>query len=345
LSTNVFVPDEGFTAVHSGSDLEHSTIWDSVLWWVLASSLIDDPRLTVTVMAVPEGNVSVVNVGTTMDIKALEAVVSDVLVSASVPLDLLGVVTFVLTDGGSDSNVEALSLLVGNDEVLARPSSDGVGSSVEGPPLLLIVWVVVSDSKSELVTTDVLVPDEGSVAWHSRFDLELDARSQRLSWVGDSLPVNVPSVSKVLGALSPEGVSAMRVVVTMNSEALATNVLDVSSLVSVPGDLVEVLSGVLSDDSSVSIVGPPVGGLVWNGDSLGSVSGSSDGSGSPVENKPLLVITWVVVSDSKAVLIMTNMFTPEQSSVGLHSVSDLELLAISKRVLGEVNVLSADSPT
>ena len=42
-----------------------------------------------------------------------------------------------------------------------------MGSSVEGPPLLLVGWVVVVDSESVLVCTNVLVEDEGSVVGHS----------------------------------------------------------------------------------------------------------------------------------------------------------------------------------
>lgn len=167
LATDVLVPHECFASAHSGSDLEHSTVYDHFTWWVLAGSLIDDPRLAVTLVAVVVDNVLVVLVVSAVDIKALEAVVLDVVISTSVPLDLLGVVTSVLANGSSNSNVEALTLLVCDGEVLARPSSDGVSSSVEGKPLLLVEWVVVSDSKSELVATDVFVPNEGSVTWHS----------------------------------------------------------------------------------------------------------------------------------------------------------------------------------
>ena len=73
----------------------------------------------------------------------------------------------VLSDGSSDSDSESLSSLVGDGVVSLGPGSDGLGSPVEGPPLLVVQWVAGSDSKSELVASDVLVPEEGSSVWQS----------------------------------------------------------------------------------------------------------------------------------------------------------------------------------
>lgn len=58
----------------------------------------------------------------------------------------------------------------------------------------------------------------------------------------------------------------------------------------------------------------PVGSTVLDGDGSVSVSKSSNGSGSPVEDPPLSVITWVVVLDSKSILVSTNMLVPSDSS-------------------------------
>ena len=49
-----------------------------------------------------------------------------------------------------------------------------------------------------------------------------------------------------------------------------------------------------------------------------SVISRSDGSGSLVEDEPLLDALWVVVSNSESVLISTNMLMSEESSVLFH---------------------------
>ena len=102
-----------------------------------------------------------------MNIKALSSNVSDVSVGTVEPQGSLGVVSGVLSDGSSNSDSEALTSLVGKSEVSLGPGSDGLGSPVEGPPLLVVQWVAGSDSKSELVASDVLVPEEGSSVWQS----------------------------------------------------------------------------------------------------------------------------------------------------------------------------------
>jgi len=137
------------------------------LSWIGDALLINVPRLAETVVAVPEGNVSVVDVSSAINIEALSAVVLDVSVSSSNPSDPLVVLVSVLSDGSSDTNSESISSLVSDDIVSSGPGSDSLGSIIEGPPLSLLVWVVVSDSKSVLVSTNMLVPAEGSVGWHS----------------------------------------------------------------------------------------------------------------------------------------------------------------------------------
>ena len=143
---------------------------NSVTEWlssVLGTSLIEEPSLVETVVAVPEDDVSVVSVGSTMDIKALSSVVLDVSVGTVVPSDLLSSQSSVWLDVGSNSNSELVSSLVGDGIVSLGPGSDGVGSGVEEEPLLHVHWIVSLDSESELVVTNVLVPEEGSVRGHS----------------------------------------------------------------------------------------------------------------------------------------------------------------------------------
>jgi len=98
-----------------------------------------------------------------VNIEALSSVVSNVSSRSVVPSDSLEVLVFVWSDGSGDANSEFVTLLVGNDVVSSSPGSDGLGSRVESVPLLVVLRVVVSDSQSELVAANVLVPEEGSV--------------------------------------------------------------------------------------------------------------------------------------------------------------------------------------
>jgi len=80
-------------------------------------------------------------------------------------------------------------------------------------------------------------------------------------------------------------------------------------------------------------------------DDLSSVSPGSDGVSSGVEDEPLLVVTSVGVSDSKSVLLMTNVLSPVDSSVVLHSCLDLELTVIFQWISWESESLSVESPS
>jgi len=173
VSSNVLVVREGSSTRHSGSQLESSSIWK----WLSSPvdvGLIDEPGLVKSVVAVIEDNMSVVGVRVSVNVQALLTKVSDVSSGSGVPLDLHGVITSPWSDGGGNTNSESITLLVGNGVASSVPGSDRVGSSIEGPPLVPVSWVVVSDSKSELAGSDVLMPEEGSVVSHSGSDLESD---------------------------------------------------------------------------------------------------------------------------------------------------------------------------
>jgi len=58
-----------------------------------------------------------------------------------------------------------------------------VCSSVEDEPLSVILWVVVSDSQSILISTDVFFPEEGSMRLHLGLYLELDSITEWVSGV------------------------------------------------------------------------------------------------------------------------------------------------------------------
>ena len=108
-------------------DLEFHSVTEwlvAVLW----SSLVKEPSLVSTVVAVPEDDVSMVGVGSTVDIEALSSVVLDVSVVTVNPSNLLSVQSSVWLDVGSNSNSELVSSLVRDGIVSSREGSDGVRS-------------------------------------------------------------------------------------------------------------------------------------------------------------------------------------------------------------------------
>jgi len=173
MRADVLVPEESSVGWHQRFDLESSAIWNW-LSWVSNSCSVKNPTLVGSVMAVPEDDVSVVMVVSTMNIEALSTVVSDVSVSSTVVGDVLVDLSDPWSDNSGDTNSVSVSLLVRDGELSSSSRSDGSGSSVEDEPLLSFTWHVVSDSQSELVGTNVLVPEEGSSSAHLGSELESD---------------------------------------------------------------------------------------------------------------------------------------------------------------------------
>jgi len=212
--------------------------------------LIDPPSLVSSIVTVVEDDMSVVGIRVSVDIKALSSKVLDVSVSSTNPLGSLSVVSSVLSDGSGNVDSETVSSLVGNNVASSSVGSDGSGSGIEDPPLLVVLWTVVSDSQSELVASDMLVPEECSSAWHSSLDLELNSISDWVSWVLSSSNVIVPSLVDTVVASVENGPSSVDVSVSVNIKTVVghhSNVL-VGSLE--PSDL---LSWLVSPYSSVSV--------------------------------------------------------------------------------------------
>jgi hypothetical protein len=181
------------------------------LSWESDSSLVDVPLLVLSISAVVVGKVIVVSVLLVNNRQALLTVVLDVSVSTRDPSGFVVDGSGVLGDDGGDTDSPVCSSLVHDAVGSLAPWSDGVGSAIEGPPLLSfgIIWVVVSDSESVLVTTDVFMPEDSSVGFHSRSDLELNTVSQWVSWVLNALGVNDPSLMVLGVAVFPGDVSSV----------------------------------------------------------------------------------------------------------------------------------------
>jgi hypothetical protein len=121
------------------------------------------PSLVSTLVARPPVKVSVVSVGPTVDIEASSTKISDVLLASIEPSHLLESFIFIWLGTGNVSFMGPVSCTVldTNSFLSVRSRSDRLGSPVEDPPLSNIIWVVVLDSESELVSTNVLVPSDG----------------------------------------------------------------------------------------------------------------------------------------------------------------------------------------
>jgi hypothetical protein len=64
--------------------------------------------------------------------------------------------------------------------------------------LFAVIRVVVLDPESELVASDVLVPENRSVMSHFRPELESDIICKWLLWVDESLQVDLPCLAYVV---------------------------------------------------------------------------------------------------------------------------------------------------
>ena len=164
--------------------------------------------------------------------------------------------------------------------------------------MLSVVVLVVSDSDSVLLTSNVLVgPDNWSLRLHQGSDLEVNSISEWVSVVSNSFSGQVEGRLSSISAVVESVVLSM--IVSLLLQAGVTHGSDVSEVSSVEGNLLVVNSGdslslevEWSDDSEVV-----VGELVSVTDRDGEVSSAelSDGSSSSVEDEPLLLILWVPV--------------------------------------------------
>jgi hypothetical protein len=87
-----------------------------------------------------------------------------------------------------------------------------------------VLWLVVSDSQSELVSTNVLVPVEGSESCQSRFDLESDSVWILGLWPVVGLLINVPGLVNTIAAVPEGNVSPMLVLCTVDGQTFSTEV-------------------------------------------------------------------------------------------------------------------------
>ena len=121
--------------------------------------------------------------------------------------------------------------------------------------------VEVVDSESELLSTDVLVPEEVLARSHVGSDVELDSVSQWLSvgWLSGN-GSDSPSLVGTIVAVPPDDMSVVGIDSTVNIKAFVGSVSDVLSVASVELDWLSFLlpvgsdGGVSSDGETCSIL-------------------------------------------------------------------------------------------
>jgi hypothetical protein len=207
--------------------------------------------------------------------------------------------------------------------------------------LLFVVWVVVLDSESVLVVTNMLVEEDSSVLWKSGLDLESNSVLQWVSWEVWSSLVDVPLLVSSVVALPEDDVHVVSVLASVDIKAGSRDISDVSESSWVESKLLGGSTGEslgsscnVSSESSVDLVTKSVGSSVVR----------SDGSGSVVHSPPLSLVPWGVVLDSGGVLVVTNMLGSKQGSVVSQSGSDLEWLSSGDHLSWPLNSSLVDVP-
>ena len=76
--------------------------------------------------------------------------------------------------------------------------------------MLLVPWLSVSDSESVLVSSNVLMPEQGFTSAHFRSDLEFNVMIS-LFWPGNTSLVNEPCLIKTVVAVPEDYMSVVGV--------------------------------------------------------------------------------------------------------------------------------------
>lgn len=96
--------------------------------------------------------------------------------------------------------------------------------------MLDVVWVVVSDSKSVLMSSEMLHIDKSSLRLNLRLDLELGSILEWVFWEVNTFGADLPTLSSFVIAVDPSNLSVVDVNSTLNLQASSTWVSQVSGL-------------------------------------------------------------------------------------------------------------------
>lgn len=232
----------------------------------------------------------------------------------------------------------SLTILDGHGQSSVTLSSDCSSSPVEDEPLFQVPWSVVSDSKSPLMSTDMLVIEESSSTFHSRLDLESDSISQWVSWELDTFSVELPTLMITILANIEHNVVAVIVSISASNvsdfHAFLTSVSDVLSFSIPEGDSLIWLISPVSDGSFHT---RSVLSMVSVGKSHVSSVELTDRVGSSIEGEPGISFPWLWVRKDESVVTAANVMLWHDGSTTGHSRLDLESNSISKWLMWRVS--------
>ena len=173
----------------------------------------------------------------------------------------------------------------------------------------VVVWVVVLDSESVLVVTNMLMPSNSSFLWKSGFDLESNSVLQWVSWEVWLSLVNVPLLVLSIVARPEDNVHVVSVLRSVDIKASSRDISDVSESSWVESELLGSKTGVslrssrnVSSETSVELMTKNVGSLVV----------LSDSSGSVIHHPPLSLVPWGMVLDSGGELVGSDVLSGEK---------------------------------
>ena len=106
--------------------------------------------------------------------------------------------------------------MVGDSSLLVGFLSNGSGSAVKDEPLVVISWIVILDSNSVLMTTNVFMNRKSTTTLHSRSQLEPLSVSKWLLWELELLLVDEPSLVETVMAVVEDYMSVVSVGSTVN---------------------------------------------------------------------------------------------------------------------------------
>jgi hypothetical protein len=255
LVTHVFGPEESSVGLKLRLDLEFTAISDWVS--VESDSLgVKFPLLGLGVLAWVESQLVVVGISVSKWSQAeatnihKRSSVSSLNVSNLLVCRLSS--TLVWSHDNDAFSLHEVIQLVRKSVVFLHERSNGSGSSVEGEPLVVVSWLVVLESESVLVMTNVLFHDDRSLGTHLGSDLEsLSVFIWLFSSDGTVLVDSISQVFVVRVAVVETHVDSPCLAVRV--EASSGIVLEVLGRSIVPSDLVVIATRVLLDNSVSSV--------------------------------------------------------------------------------------------
>jgi len=106
---------------------------------------------------------------------------------------------------------------VRNSKGSVHNRSDGSATFVKDPPLFIIEWLMILDSHSVLVSSDMFVPEESLAACHSASNLESNSIGKWLLGPWSLNLVDIPGFTHMITSAVPEDYMSMVMIIVWTS--------------------------------------------------------------------------------------------------------------------------------